>query len=163
MARRQRTTVQSTSIHCFCWFVGLARIDPENCGNFVFRRRRKRSKKKDVKDSAKDKLTLRNFYLNALRAGVDPELFWRLSFVEARSCVRSFELRDELNWLRTSHVLALLHNVNAKKEHQRSFEDFNPYQTHRKRHAPPAQIASREIGLFSKWQKHMNNGTERVA
>jgi hypothetical protein len=84
-----------------------------------------------------------------------------LSFVEARCCVQALETRDELQWLQTSHILAMLHNVNVKKEHAQSFEAFNPYAQKRKRQAPAAKISAREIALFSTWQNEINNGTER--
>lgn len=74
--------------------------------------------------------------------------------------LQAVEQQDRLDWMRTSHQMALLYNINRGKGKARSWEDFNPFVQGAKRNAPPAQVTPATHALFERMQTTMNNGPE---
>lgn len=73
--------------------------------------------------------------------------------------LRTYELGDELAWVRTGAMMALHANINrGKNTRPYEWSDFSPYAVQKKRAAPPPTITPQLEGLFSKMGKTMKNG-----
>lgn len=60
--------------------------------------------------------------------GIKSDDFWNMTFFEYRMIRKNLELREELEWQRTSLVCAILVNQNKGKGAKASTpDDFNPY------------------------------------
>ncbi len=70
--------------------------------------------------------------------------------------LRSYEFRDELQWMHTSAVLAMLANVNrGKNSRPYEWSDFNPYESSRKKSTSP-KITAKHTQLFDKMSQALN-------
>ena len=70
--------------------------------------------------------------------------------------LRSYEFRDELQWMHTSAVLAMLANVNrGKNSRPYEWSDFNPYASSRKKSTSP-KITAKHTHLFDKMSQALN-------
>lgn len=84
-----------------------------------------------------------------------------MSLGEIGQYLQAVEQQDRLDWMRASHSMALLYNINRGKSKARSWEDFNPYAMERKRNAPPAKITATTAALFQRMQTTMNHGAKQ--
>lgn len=82
---------------------------------------------------------------------------------ELGQLLQAVEQQDRLDWMRTSHQMALTYNIHRGKSKARSWEDFNPFVQDRKRNAPPAQITAATHALFSRMQTTMNDGPKSIS
>ena len=81
-----------------------------------------------------------------------------MAFVEVLLCIEANDLREEMEWIRMSHLLSLIHNTNSSKENRSQPSDYNPFAIHRKKNTPPAEIDKKKARLLSQMKKIMNHG-----
>ena len=99
---------------------------------------------------------MRSLYVAWLERGKDPAIFWSCTFGEVMILLRSYEFRDELHWMHTSAVLAMLANVNrGKNSRPYEWSDFNPYASSRKKSTSP-KITAKHTQLFDKMSQALN-------
>jgi hypothetical protein len=99
---------------------------------------------------------MRSLYVAWLERGKDPAIFWSSTFGEVMILLRSYEFRDELQWMHTSAVLAMLANVNrGKNSRPYEWSDFNPYASSRKKSTSP-KITAKHTQLFDKMSQALN-------
>jgi hypothetical protein len=99
---------------------------------------------------------MRSLYVAWLERGNDPSTFWSCTFGEVMILLRSYEFRDELQWMHTSAVMAMLANIHrAKNARAYEWTDFNPYSSSRKKSAAP-KITAKHTQLFDKMSQALN-------
>ena len=99
---------------------------------------------------------MRSLYVAWLERGNDPRTFWSCTFGEVMILLRSYEFRDELQWMHTSAVMAMLANIHrAKNSRAYEWTDFNPYASSRKKSAAP-KITAKHTQLFDKMSQALN-------
>jgi len=66
-------------------------------------------------------------YQEAVRSGVSPESFWKMTIAEVACCCDRLGRKDRLAWNHTASIMSLVANVNSAKGKTFEPAQFNPY------------------------------------
>lgn len=58
--------------------------------------------------------------------GLLPHIFWSLTLVDFYRLVLNFYLKEAREWDRTRNVIAIIHNTNVEKKHQKKVNILMP-------------------------------------